>query len=40
MRFDAQEVVRMAADLDALIAALGWSHKVRRGGALELGGAS
>jgi hypothetical protein len=28
------------AYLDALIGALGWSHKVRRGGALELGGAS
>jgi hypothetical protein len=25
---------------DALIGALGWGHKVRRGGALELGGAS
>ncbi len=28
------------AFLDALLAGLGWSHKVRRGGALELGGAS
>ncbi len=28
------------AYLDALIAALGWGHKVKRGGALELGGAA
>jgi hypothetical protein len=28
------------AYLDALIGGLGWSHKVRRGAALELGGAS
>jgi hypothetical protein len=28
------------AFLDALIGALGWGHKVRRGGALELGGAA
>jgi hypothetical protein len=28
------------AFLDALLAGLGWSHKVKRGGALELGGAS
>ncbi len=27
------------AYLDALITVLGWSHKVRRGRALELGGA-
>ncbi len=28
------------AYLDALIAVLGWGHKVKRGGALELGGVS
>ncbi len=28
------------AYLDALIGALGWSHKVKRGGALEIGGAA
>ncbi len=28
------------AYLDAIIGALGWGHKVKRGGALELGGAS
>ncbi len=28
------------AYLDALIGALGWSHKVKRGVALEIGGAS
>ncbi len=27
------------AYLDALIAALGWSHRVKRGGAVEIGGA-
>ncbi len=28
------------AYLDAFLAALGWSYKVRRGGTLEIGGAS
>ncbi len=33
-------IAERIAYLDALLAGLGWSHKVKRGGALELGGAS
>ncbi len=33
-------IAERIAYLDALLAALGWGHKVKRGGAPELGGAS
>ncbi len=33
-------IAERIAYLDAIISALGWGHKVKRGGALEIGGAS